>query len=209
VEGSNFDYCFLNTGMAILDKQNNGMGICSPDAPGISLGEPGLWKYTGKYAPKEANVFFNLYNNQWSTNFTEWIEGSWSARFYLWDISNFNNLNDITIPSKEVMAPLVAAISSTKTGILPENNSGINISMKGVWITAFGPNPDGEGTLLRLWEQSGKCGDCKIELPGNSSFTTAIPCDLRGQAVQKELIISNNQFSADVHAYQPLSFILK
>jgi alpha-mannosidase len=209
VEGSNFDYCFLNTGMAILDKQNNGMGICSPDAPGISLGEPGLWKYTGKYAPKEANVFFNLYNNQWSTNFTEWIEGSWSARFYLWDISNFNNLNDIIIPSKEIMAPLVAAISSTKTGTLPGNNAGVSVSMKGVWITAFGPNPDGEGTLLRLWEQSGEHGKCKIELPANSSFTTAIPCDLRGQAVQEVIKIQDHQFSADVRAYQPLSFILK
>jgi hypothetical protein len=81
--------------------------------------------------------------------------------------------------------------------------------MKGVWITAFGPDPDGQGTLLRLWEQSGEHGKCKIELPANSSFTTAIPCDLRGQAALEAIKINNHQFSADVHSYQPQSFILK
>ena len=32
-------------------------------------------------------------------------------------------------------------------------------------VTAFGPNPDGDGTLLRLWEQAGKDGPCRVRLP--------------------------------------------
>jgi alpha-mannosidase len=105
----------------------HGFGKTSPDVPGISLERPGLWKYTPGFVPKKTNVFFNLYNNQWSTNFTEWIEGSWSARFYLWAFDSYDNEHSIITPSEEFRNPLVATYVSGQPGPLPLTGEGIKL----------------------------------------------------------------------------------
>ena len=210
VKGSNFDYCFLNTGLAIIDEAGRGFGLCSPDAPGVSLDRPGLWRYSGYFIPEKPNVFINLYNNQWSTNFTEWVEGSWSARMYVWGVDKFENGSSIVVPSEELRVPLKAVITEGPPGKLPVVNSGIILSMKGVFVTAFCKNPDGAGTLIRLWEQTGGAGTCKVTLPPGTRFTRAELCDLRGQKRDGTLYpIEKGVFELPIHAYQPVSVILE
>lgn len=209
IKGSNFDYYFLNTGIAVIDENGDGYGISSPDVPGISLDRPGLWKYSGEFIPEKPNVFFNLYNNQWSTNFTEWIEGSWNTRFYLWSINNYANEKDLITPSEEFRLPLKVAYSNGNKGNLPVSASGITLSMKGVWLTAFGSNPDGDGLLLRLWEQAGNSSECTITLPDNLNAEFAQPINLRGENNGEKIRISNGQFKIKVDSYKPYSFILK
>ena len=209
LKGSNHDYCFINSGLAILDDNNSGIGIFSPDVPAISLDRPGLWKYSEEFIPKKSNVFFNLYNNQWSTNFTGWIEGSWNAKFYLWFIEDYDNESSLITPSEEIAVSLKAKISKSKTGHLPPVNSGIELSRKGLSVTAFGDNPDGEGTLLRLWEKSGDSGKIKVTLPAGSNFQIANKCNLRGEMNAEFYKIINNSFEIQINAYQPLSFILE
>jgi len=208
IKGSNFDYYFLSTGIAILDENGDGFGVSSPDVPGISLDRPGLWKYSGEFIPKKPNVFFNLYNNQWSTNFTEWIEGSWNTHFYIWSIQGYENEKDLITPSEETRMPLKAAFSGGSSGNLPASNKGISLSKKGIMITAFGPNPDGDGTLLRIWEQAGSSDECTISLPENMEAKYAQPINMRGVPSSDKIQISNNKFKINVHAYRPYSFII-
>jgi hypothetical protein len=210
VKGSNFDYGFLNTGMAVIDKAGRGFGLCSPDAPGVSLDRPGLWRYSGYFIPEKPNVFVNLYNNQWSTNFTEWVEGSWSARMYVWVVDRFDNGGSIVVPSEELRVPLKAVLADGPAGKLPVVDSGISLSKKGVLVTAFGKNPDGAGTLLRLWEQTDVGGKCRITLPAQAAFTSARMCDLRGvKTAMKAYPIVNASFEVELHPYQPLSLLLE
>ena len=208
IKGSNMDYCFLTSGMAVIDSKNQGFGIMSPDVPGISLDRPGLWKYSPEFIPQKANVFFNLYNNQWSTNFTEWVEGSWSARFYLWSIDQYSNAQSIVIPSEEFRNPLLVALATGKPGKISPSAKGICLSEKGILITSFGKNRDGEGDLIRLWEQNGKNTTCKITLPYESQYKFAQPCNLRGEKRGNTITVLNNTFNAQLNAYQPVSFIL-
>ena len=208
IKGSNMDYCFLNSGMAVLDSKNRGFGIMSPDVPGISLDRPGLWSYSPTFVPQKANVFFNLYNNQWSTNFTEWVEGSWNARFYVWSIDNYLNAPSIVTPSEELRNPLMAALASGKAGKLPVTGHGISISEKGILITAFGKNRDGAGDLIRLWEQNGVNTRCLVTLPKESLYKTAQPCNLRGEKLGNSIQVNGHSFEAELNAYQPASFIL-
>jgi hypothetical protein len=210
VKGSNFDYCFLNTGMAVIDEAGRGFGLCSPDTPGISLDRPGLWRYSGSYVAQRPNVFVNLFNNQWSTNFTEWIEGSWSARMYVWAIDKCDNGESIVIPSEELRVPLAAVLAEGPAGTLPAVNSGLSLSRRGVFVTAFGKNPDGNGTLLRLWEQTGNGGICTITLPPTAGFTSAQACTLRGERIAGKIIpIAAGSFAVDLQPYQPLSLLLE
>lgn len=208
VKGSNLDYGFLNTGMAIINKNGNGIGLTSPDAPGISLDRPGLWKYSLDFVPKRSNVFINLYNNLWSTNFTEWVEGSWSAKFYIWGVDQYNNESSIITPSAEFGNPFKSIIAYGDGGKLPVTAEGLQVSMKGVAVTAFGKNPDVEGTVLRLWEQAGNTGKCKITLPVNHNFKTAQLCNLRGELMGTAFKVTD-KIEVNIKSYQPLSLILK
>ena len=89
-------------------------------------------------------------------------------------------------------------------------NSGISLSRKGVFVTAFGKNPDGRGTLLRLWEQAGDAGACKITLPSTAGFTSAHACTLRGEKIAGKVFrIIAGSFEVDIQRYQPLSLLLE
>jgi hypothetical protein len=74
-------------------------------------------------------------------------------------------------------------------------------------VTAFGANPDGEGTLLRLWEQAGVSGDLTVTLPGR--FTTAQPVNLRGEKLGESVQVKDGKLSLVLGKYAPASFILK
>jgi len=208
VKGSNFDYFFLNSGMSVIDKYGNGIGLSTPDAPGISLDRPGLWKYSGYFIPQKPNVFVNLYNNLWGTNFTEWIEGSWSARINLWFADHFNNEKSIITPAEESRSPLLAALINDTGGDLPPSAAGVQLSQKGVMITAFGKNPDGDGTVLRVWEQAGVSGKVTVTLPNGIKALTAMPVDLRGEKIGEPIKIISGKFRFEASAYAPAGFIL-
>lgn len=208
IKGSNLDYCFLHGGVAVLDKSGNGYGVISPDAPGISLERPGLWKYSTDFVPQKANLFFNLYNNQWSTNFTEWVEGSWSTRFYLWSINGFSNEESLVTPSEELRKPLQAGYVSGPAGRIAASSEGISLSRKGVAVTAFLPDADKRGTLLRIWEQAGIAGKVDVRLPSGFTFSKAQPVNLRGEIQGDPLKVINGIFTVDLGEYAPASFVL-
>ena len=209
ISNANFDYYFLHTGIAVVDDQGNGIGISSPDAPGISLDRPGLWKFSGRFIPEKPVVFFNLYNNQWSTNFTEWIEGSWNVRFYIWPIDDYENEKDLITPAEEFRSPLVAAYSPGGKGNLPVENQGVALSTKGMLVTAFSPDHQGRGTILRCWEQAGYTGVCTVTLPETLPVRQAWPVNLRGEKTGDGLIIQDHTFSFKAKAWKPHSFLLE
>ena len=209
IKGSDFDFYLINNGVALYDKQLNGFGLSTPEAPGISLDRPGLWKYSGSFIPKRPNIFVNLYNNQWSTNFTGWIEGSWSAKMYLWSFQGYKNEQSLITPNEEFRSPLKATLLSEKQGSLPFSKSGVVLSRKGILITSFGPNPFGVGTLIRLWEQSGESGKCKITLPDGVTFTKAVPVNLRSEIAGNVIAIKDNSFEIEIGAYKPASFLIE
>ena len=209
IKNSNLDYCFVNSGIAVTGSDNRGYGISSPDVPGISLDRPGLWKFTRNFVPSDPNVFYNLYNNQWSTNFTEWIEGSWSAKFYIWPVENYESEKSIITPSEEFRVPMMAGFAAGGNGSLPASAKGIELSMKGVLVTAFGKNPYGDGLILRLWEQAGNNGKCTVSLPEGLEGRVAIPVNLRGEAAGSPFEIKDNKISLDINRFKPYSFVIR
>jgi hypothetical protein len=200
VTGANKDLICLNSGMTIAGKQG-GIGLCPLDSPCVSLGEPGLWKYTmGDIAPK-SSVFVNLYDNEWHTNFPEWTEGSWNSRVRIWTGT------ELAKPSWEARTPLVAAAADGPPGALPATRSGVSVSRPGVLVTAFGNNPDGKGTVLRVWEQNGESGKLEIEIPGK--FSSATPVNLRGEKCGQMIRIQDGKLSCNLPAFAPASFVLE
>ncbi|MGN0229619.1 MAG: hypothetical protein ACI4BH_07405 [Muribaculaceae bacterium] len=210
VKSTNHDYFFLNTGMAVLDNNNSGFGINSPNAPGVSLQRMGLTHFSSQFAPQEPNVFVNLYNTQWGTNFTEYIEGSLSAKLYIWAIDRYNNEPSLITPVEETRTPLMGVFADTdKAGNLPASASGLKISQKGVLVTAYKKSENGNPGILRLWEQAGNDGKCIITLPSNARYTLAQPCNLRNEPTSDPIPIKNGILTLQTKAYQPISLLLR
>lgn len=209
IPGANRHYFCVNTGVTVSDNRGMGMGICPIDSPCVSLGEPGLWKFSLDYMPKRPTVFVNLYNNQWNTNFPEWIGGSWSSRVRLWPVGGGNLAEDLAVASWESRLPLLAVPVSDKGGKLPTEGIGLELSRKGVLVTAFGANPDGKGTILRLWEQAGVSGEVTVSLPKGMKASRMTPVNLRGEVAGKTESISLDNFTVDLKAFTPASFVLE
>lgn len=207
---TNHDYYFLNTGMAITNASGVGVGLNSPDAPGISLERPGLFRFSGIFKPQIPTVFINLYNNQWGTNFTEWIEGSWSANMYIWSVGAYNNEKDLVTPIEETRQPLAGFYSDEKAGNQPLTNEGIKLSEKGILVTSFAKMNDKQNYRLRLWEQAGNAGTCEIKLP-LSTVKEAVICNLRDEPLPglTPIPVKNGVLKIAFKAYQPITLLLK
>lgn len=91
---------------------------------------------------------------------------------------------------------------------LPAAANGLVLSRKGVRVTAFCPNPEGEGTVLRVWEQAGKGGDITVTLPPGMKAGTAQPVNLRGERAGKPIPVKDGKFNFELNAWSPKSFII-
>jgi alpha-mannosidase len=207
VPGANHHLIGINTGVAVIDPQGQGVGICPLDNPLVSLEVPGCWRYSRDFVPQKPVVWINLFNNQWTTNFRLWNEGTWTSRVRIWPIGQYDSGDDLIDPALEARNPLRAAWAEGPAGKLSTKRGGLELSRKGVMVTAFGPSPDGRGTLLRLWELAGKSEVCHVRLPVEMAWGTIQPVDLRGQPLGRPLKTSGT-FAAELSAFAPASYLL-
>jgi hypothetical protein len=209
VRGSNHDLQGINTGVTISDTEGHGVGLCPLDSPLVSLDRPGLLRYSPDFVPSRPVVFVNLFNNQWTTNFRLWNEGTWTARVRLWAFDRFDARSSLITPSLEARYPLLAAATDGKAGTLPAVQKGLELSARGTLVTAFGPNPDGAGTVLRLWEYAGVQGPCEVRLPAGLDVKEVQPVNLRGEPLGPPLSVEEGVFTTNLTAFAPASFIIR
>ena len=226
IRSSNHEVFCLNGGLLVTAADGGRTGICPIDGQLVSLGRPGLWHYTREFTPRSADVFVMLFNNVYSTNFAQWIEGSWSSRVRLWVPDSEQSSEETLIGgSWEARDACLGAVSNAAPGKLPPTAAGLTITKKpadgappavtgrmsrGLLVTAFGANPYGDGTLLRLWDQAGNAGTYTIGLPHGMQARTAQPCDLRGQFAGSPIEISDRgRFDVTIHPMSPTSLILR
>lgn len=211
IPGTNRHLLAVTTGVEIRGD-GVGAGLCPIDAPLVSLGEPGLWRWTMDAVPEKPYVFVNLYNNMWNTNFPLWQDGSWSERVRIWPVSgNEQPAANLAVQSWEARLPLLAAVAGNQQGALPATKEGLWLSRKGTLVTAFGPDANGHsGTLLTVWEQAGLSGMITVHLPEGKTWKKAIPVDLRGEKLLRDAIpVKARRFTFNLNKYAPASFILQ
>jgi hypothetical protein len=102
-------------------------------------------------------------------------------------------------PSLEARHPLDAALAQGPGGPLPPSRSGLELSRKGVLVTAFTP------TLIRVWEQAGTAGELIVT---GLKAGTATPLNLRGERIGNPIPINAGKFRFNLGAFAPASFAL-
>jgi alpha-mannosidase len=208
IRGANRHLFGIHTGVAAFDHVGRGAGVCSLDSPLVSLETPGGWKYSLDFVPHKSAVYVHLFNNQWTTNFRMWNQGTWTWRVRVWPMDRFEAASSLIAPSLEARYPLLAARAEGRGGPLPNMQTGLQVSRQGVLVTAFGPNPDGAGTILRLWELAGVAGPCEVRLPARVEALTVQPVDLRGQSAGAPIKVAGGAFTCDLRAFAPASFVV-
>jgi hypothetical protein len=208
ITGANRHLFGINTGVSLTDERGRGVGLCPIDYPLVSLDTPGCWRYSLDFVPHKPVAYINLFNNQWNTNFRLWNRGTWTSRVRLWAIGRYAAEPSIITPSLEARYPLLAAMADGAPGALPPNRYGLELSRKGILVTAFGSNLDGPGTVLRLWEQAGKSGTVRVRLPEGTTIKQVQPVDLRGRPIGKPIAVKDGSFKVQVGAFAPVSVVL-
>lgn len=206
--GTNHEVFCLSGGMTVSGPDGGGVGLCPLESPLVSLGRPGLFRYTTQWTQREPTVFVNLYNNAWGTNFQQWINRIPSSSVRIWAVGERSSTSALIEPSWEARQSCLAARFDGPAGILPPAQTGIELSRAGVLITAFGPNPDGDGILLRLWEQIGSDEPCCVRLPERWRDGIAQPCNLRGEPQGEPLPIREGKLVVPLRRFAPASVIL-
>ena len=137
---------------------------------GFAAGQPGRTgpvQVRPAYEPKKPYVYLNLYNNQWRSNFAAWIGngGRMTSRVRLWTFDKFQSESALYTPAMEARVPWPPHARLPVPAGCRRRRRASRFQRKGVAVTAFGPNPDGPGTVLRVWEQGGAAGPLTVMLP--------------------------------------------
>jgi len=205
---SGLHFQWLRTGVAVFGEDGYGVGICPLDTPLVSLDRPGGWLFSSEFIPKKPNVYFNLFNNQWTTNFRLWNSDDVITSFVLWTFDEYDNESSLITPSLETLALNYSTPVSMSEDESAKWTRGVAVNRKGIYITSFGKDVDTGDLMLRLWEMAGKGKDdpdVEITLPPGMEAENAIPCDLRGRPIAPPIRIQDGKLSVPVKPYSPIN----
>jgi alpha-mannosidase len=194
LRGANRHLYAVGGGVTLAGADGAAMSVCPLDHPLVSLGTPGIWRFSLDYVPTNPVVFVNLYNNQWNTNYRYWYPGTWSSRVRIQPGGD-------AVAAMETRAPLQVAVVDGAAGTLPESAEGVSVSRPGVAVTAFQPG------FLRVWEQAGRGGPVTVGVP--AGCRTAQPVNLRGESRGAPIQVRDRRILFDLPAYSPASFVLQ
>ena len=206
---ANFEIFCLNTGLNVLGSGGPGAGLCPIDSPLVSLGRPGLYRWSRTFEPRKPVVLVNLFNNLFGTNFQQWIGGSWSSRVRLWPAGGANIESDLITPAWEARSPLLAAATAGPAGPLPPMQAGIELSRKGTLVTAWGRTPTATAPCCGFGSSRANRGRAGFTCPNRSAQEAVQPCDLRGRPQGPPLALRDGSFGISLTPFSPLSFLIR
>lgn len=207
VRGSNRAYGYVDSGAMIAGSDGRGVAICPLDQGIMSVGEKGVGFYDPDYVPSAPEARVSMFNNFWTINFPYWMRGPLSSRVRVWATEDLSPAS-LVIPAQDARQPVLVGRADGEAGKLPASAEGLSLSRAGVRLVTFGQNPDGPGTVLRVWEQAGNGGEIAVSFPQGAPFTQAQPVDLRGEKAGEAVPIAGGKFSFPLPAYAPASFVL-
>ncbi|GGI46665.1 hypothetical protein GCM10008018_18230 [Paenibacillus marchantiophytorum] len=139
----------LHCGDGWVDVTDGGAGLAvlAKDTPLFSIGEKGVFTYSKSYQPERPSLYFNLFNNQWGTNFPQWMAGSYTYNFRIvlhqgdWQQGEiWKQLEQWSHPVKTVRGFQGSAARSSL----------LTAGTEGIVLLAFKVAEDGNGYVLRL-----------------------------------------------------------
>lgn len=81
IENGNHNYYAIDQYVRVQGEHD--IVVVSKDVALCSLDHHGVYQFKGKVEKTAPNLYFNLFNNMWGTNFPQWMEGTYAFEFVL------------------------------------------------------------------------------------------------------------------------------
>jgi len=207
VDNSYKDIAGVQEGAEILTPNFN-VAIIPRESILVSVGRPGLWRFSKEISMEKPDLFVNLYNNQWGTNYRQWIGGTIhsSVSLFITEPKTSNNSSNRFLSDSASKALINPVIRVLKADSLPSQlkNSLFSISEKSAqlsevkWI-------DNKTVEIRIWEKVGEKQNITVTLHPLFNPLRIEACSFAGE---KKAILTqdNNKFQWELNPFQPQTF---
>ncbi|KIL40971.1 hypothetical protein SD70_10120 [Gordoniibacillus kamchatkensis] len=147
-DGANFHNHCASHWVDVRDGEA-GLALLPADTPLFSIGEKGIYRYSRRYIPQSPDLNFNLFNNQWGTNFPQWIGGDFRYRFRVAPHAGGWKEARVQRMAEEYRTPLLVAEGWREAA--PERFALLASDIgDDIRILAFKLAEDGSGYVVRL-----------------------------------------------------------
>ena len=175
------------------------------DAPLVNFGDIVRGNWPADFKPKTSGIFSWLMNNYWGTNFPAWQGGDFTFRYVITTQPQFDPawLNRF---AWSALTPLERddVGGSPTTSVVPANSASLlEIDDPGVTLLTWKIASDGNGTILRIQESSGKASKANLH-SALLAFDRAWRCDLLEEN-QAEIPTNAGGFTVGIRPFETLT----
>lgn len=157
-----------------VQDEHVGLAIMPMDTPLFSIDEMGIYQYSKTYVPQQPILHFNLFNNQWGTNFPQWISGNFQYAFRLAPHAGDWKLGRVQQMATEAFMPLQVRSGWNPTG--PNQYGFLKEGAEDIHILSFKKSEQGDAYILRF--QNLLDSGTSVKLTFTESVEDVIECDL-------------------------------
>ena len=180
MRGAGLEWFSIQHWMAVHNSEV-AVGIVPLDAPMASFGDINRGNWPAEFHPANGTLFSYVMNNYWDTNYRAGQSGDFVFRYAITSASKLDG-GALTRLAMDEMRPveLDYVVSQDKTGNpprpLPPSGEGfLQTEGTGISLITWKAAEDGNGSILRLAETTGKPTPATIRLP-HSQITAASLC---------------------------------
>ena len=192
LKGGSLEWFTVQDWMAVGDDQAT-VGIVPLDAPLASFGDINRGEWPAEFRPKSATLFSYAMNNYWHTNYRAAQGGEFTFRYVMTSGAKLETAA-LTRLAIESMRPAEVnhVTGQDKPGnperpLPPEGASFLDTDQPNIVMETWKRAEDGNGSIIRLRETSGRATAVRIRLPHgkiqSASLCNAVEDDLKPIAV--------------------------
>jgi alpha-mannosidase len=174
---------------------NWGVAIAPVDAPLVTLGDINRGRWPEEFTPKTSTIFSYVFNNYWHTNYRAEQGGEFTFRYVMTsgptlspdDLARFGRASMTPLETDEVIDQ--DKVGNPPSPLEPVATSFLQVYGSGVVLETWKAAEDGNGSVLRLLETSGKKRKAVLRFPffrlQRAWLCTAMEDDLREIPVEE------------------------
>jgi hypothetical protein len=205
MKGASLEWFNIQYWMAAHDA-NAAVGIVSVDTPLASFGDIFRGKWPGEFQPKSSTLFSYAMNNYWHTNYRAGQGGEYQFRYVLTSDQQLNG-GALTHLGMEEMRPVEVnyVVGQDKAGnpprpLPPEGKGFLTTKDDGAALLTWKAAEDGQGSVLRFVETTGKQTKALVQFPG-ARLASAQLCS--GVEENREVLpVENNSLSLSLKPFE-------
>ncbi len=195
---ANMHFHSLDKWIDVTDDDGTGISFIPIDTPLVSIDKKGVYQFSSSFTPKEPILHFNAFNNQWGTNFPQWIGGSFQFQYKIYVHEGNWNEGEVWKVAEESHQPLYP-VQQPEQRETYHDYSFLKEEESGIRILTFKPSEDREGYILRIQDIKGESRPVQFSI--QEEFDRVMDCDVL-ETDDQELPYRDGKVHFDLNSFE-------